>query len=253
MGYVLTFAIQKGGSGKTASVISLAPIFAQWGARVLVVDTDPQANLTDGLGVDDDSFEYTTYEVLLNPEQGTEFATVKTQYGVDLVPSNIDLAGAEYELSAKIGRELLLAKAIKQARQTYDYILIDPPPTLGFFTLNALAAADAVIIPMQTHPDAYKAVPKLEATIDAVRELNSQLHIGGVFCTMTDRTSVSQTLEDQVRKRYEQVMFRTNIPRNTAMPEAKLARQPVSVYAPRSAAAVAYHDLAREIEGRYGR
>jgi chromosome partitioning protein len=253
MAHVLAFAIQKGGTGKTASVTNLSPMFAERGARVLAVDLDPQANLTEGLGIATDSYEYSSYEVLLNPEQGTAFATIKTAFGVDLVPSTLDLAGAELELAAKIGREMLLAKALKKARDQYDYILLDPPPTLGFFTINALVAADAVIIPLQAHPDAYKALPKLEATIELVRELNPGLHIGGVFCTITDHTNVSQTIEEKAYKRYGDLMFKTKIPRNTALPEAKLANQPISLYAPRSASATAYYALVREIEERYDR
>lgn len=252
MGHVLVFAIQKGGSGKTASVVSLAPIFAEHGARVLAIDIDPQTNLTEGLGIDPTSYDYSSYEVLLNPEQGVGYATIKTEYGVDLVPSTIDLAGAELELAGKIGREMLLFEALKEARQSYDYILIDPPPTLGLFTLNALTAADAVLIPMQTHPDAFKAIPKLESTVELVRKLNPALHIGGIFCTLTDNTNVSQVLEKKVRDQYGELVFRTSIPRNTKMPEAKLARIPISAYSPHSAAAVAYYDISREIEARYG-
>src|SRR3712207_2199554 len=138
MGTVFVFAIQKGGVGKTASVNTLSPLLAQRGARVLAIDIDPQANLTEGLGVELDTYEYSSYEVLLNPEQGIAFATIKTRWGVDLVPSTLDLAGAELELAGQLGRELLLHKALQQARKQYDYILIDPPPTLGLFTINAL-------------------------------------------------------------------------------------------------------------------
>ncbi len=253
MGHVLAFVIQKGGVGKTASVNNLAPMLAARGARVLAIDIDPQANLTEGLGVETDSYDYSSYEVLLNPEQGTHFATVQTSSGVDLVPSTLDLAGAELELAGKIGRETLLSKALRQARAQYDYILIDPPPTLGLFTINAMAAADALIIPMQTHPDAYKALPKLEATIEQVRDLNADLHIGGIVCTLTDNTNVSQVIEQRVRERYGELVFRTNIPRNTKLAEAKMAKQPITSYAPQSAGAVAYDQLSQEIEGRYGR
>jgi chromosome partitioning protein len=253
MGHVLAFAIQKGGSGKTASVYNLGPLLAERGAKVLVIDIDPQANATDGLGVDTSTHEYSTYEVLLNPQEGTGFATITTDVGVDLIPSTIDLAGAELELAGKIGREQLLAKALRKTRDQYDYILIDPPPTLGLFTINALAAADAVLVPVQAHPDAYKAIPTLEATIDLVRDLNSRLQLGGMFCTMTDRTNVSVTIEEKTREQYGTLVFRTTIPRNTTIAEAKLARQPISTYAPTSAGGVAYAQLAEEIEERYGR
>ena len=250
MGIVVAFPIQKGGSGKTAAVVNLAPIFAEWGLRVLAVDLDPQANLTEGLGISSDSYEYSSYEVLLNPEQGTSFATLQTSYGVDLVPSTLDLAGAELELSGKIGREMLLAKALKQVRGDYDYIFLDPPPTLGLFTVNALAAADVVIIPMQTHPDAYKALAKLEATIGLVHELNPKVHIGGIICNLTDSTNVSQVIEEKARLQYGDLVFTTPIPRNTKIPEAKLAGVPITVYSPKSQGAQAYYQLAREMKER---
>src|SRR3712207_1345373 len=154
MGHVFTFAIQKGGSGKTASAYNLGPIFAERNAKVLIIDIDPQANATDGLGVDIGSYNYSIYEVLLNPQRGVEFATLTTNWGVDLVPSpGIDLQGANDELAGKIGRELILSKALKQAREQYVYILIDPNPALTLLTINALAAADAILIPVQTHPE----------------------------------------------------------------------------------------------------
>lgn len=253
MAHILAFVIQKGGVGKTASVNNLAPMLVQRGARVLAIDIDPQANLTEGLGIDADTYEYSSYEVLLNPEQGVGFATLRTPSGVDLVPSTLDLAGAELELAGKIGRETLLGKALRKAREQYDYILIDPPPTLGLFTINALAAADAVLIPLQTHPDAYKALPKLEATIELVRELTPTLHIGGIFCTLTDNTNISQVIEQRVRAQYTDLVFKTTIPRNTKLAEAKLAKQPITMYAPNSPGAAAYDQLSREIEARYGR
>jgi chromosome partitioning protein len=132
---------------------------------VLLIDIDPQANLTQGLGFDLDQLEYSIYEVLLNPDNGAAFATVQTDAGVDLIPSTLDLAGAEAELAGKVGRELILREALKDASAHYDYILIDSPPNLGLFTLNALAAADSVIVPLQVHVYAFKAMPTLEKTI----------------------------------------------------------------------------------------
>lgn len=252
MAHVLAFAIQKGGVGKTASVNNLGPILAARGARVLVIDLDPQANLTDGLDVELDAEGYFSYEVLLNPQQGTAFATQPTAYGVDLVPSTLDLASAELELAGKIGREQLLTKALRTTRDQYDYILIDPPPTLGIFTLNALTAADAVLIPLQTHPDAFKALPKLEATIALVRELNPRVQLGGIFGTITDTTNVSQVIEQRARQQYPDLMFTTTIPRNVKLAEAKLAKQPIRAYTPHSPGARAYTQLAQEIEERYG-
>lgn len=257
MAHTLAFAMQKGGVGKTTTALSLGVALAQRGARVLLVDIDPQANLTQGLGVDPAEVEYSIYEVLLNPEQGTGFATLTTDVAdgrVALVPSTLDLAGAELELAGKVGRELLLREALAATRTPYDYILIDPPPSLGLFTLNALAAADAVIVPLQTHAYAFKAMPKLESTIGLVRKLNPQLAIGGIVCTLVDRrTNLSQVVETQIRQTYGDLVFTTVIPTNTKLAEAPAAGVPIATYAPTSAGAQAYAALAQEVEARYGR
>jgi chromosome partitioning protein len=254
MAHVLALAMQKGGVGKTTTALSLGVALAALGARVLLIDIDPQANLTQGLGIDPGDVEYSIYEVLLNPEQGTAFATLTTDAGVDLVPSTLALAGAELELAGKVGREMLLRKALKGTRDKYDFILLDPPPSLGIFTLNALAAADAVIVPLQVHAYAFKAMPQLEATIDLVRELNPSLAIGGIVCTLVDkRTSLSQIVETQIRAQYNDLVFQTVIPVNTKLAEAPAVGSPISTYAPDSAGARAYAALAQEVEQRYGR
>lgn len=254
MAHILTLAMQKGGVGKTTTSLSLGVALAQRGAKVLLIDIDPQANLTQGLGIDPADLEYSVYEVLLNSQHGTSFATVTTDSGVDLVPSTLALAGAELELAGKVGRELLLRKALKQARDQYDYVLIDPPPSLGLFTLNAMAASDAVIVPLQTHAYAFKAMPQFEATIDLIKELNPPLQIGGIVCTLADRrTNLSQLVEQQIRERYGDLVFATVIPMNTKLAEAPAAGEPINVYAPESAGARAYAALAEEVEGRYAR
>jgi chromosome partitioning protein len=254
MSHVLAFTMQKGGVGKTTTTLNVGVALVQRGARVLVIDIDPQANLTQGLGADPEKLDYSIYEVLLNPEQGTAFATVTTDAGVDLIPSTLALAGAELELAGKVGRELLLRKALKSVGNHYDYILIDPPPSLGLFTLNALAVADAAIVPLQVHAYAFKAMPQLEATIELVRELNPKLHIGGIVCTLSDRrTLLSQTVEKQIRSRYEDLVFSTVIPINIKLAEAPAAGEPISTYAPGSTGAIAYAALAEELEVRYAR
>jgi len=245
---------KKAASASATTALSLGVALAARGARVLLIDIDPQANLTQGLGIDPGDVEYSIYEVLLNPEQGTAFATLTTASGVDLVPSTLALAGAELELAGKVGREMLLRKALKGTRDRYDFILLDPPPSLGIFTLNALAAADAVIVPLQVHAYAFKAMPQLEATIELVRELNPQLAIGGIVCTLVDkRTSLSQIVETQIRAQYGDLVFQTIIPVNTKLAEAPAVGTPISIYAPDSAGARAYAALAQEVEQRYGR
>lgn len=254
MAHILALAMQKGGVGKTTTTLSLGVALMQRGANVLLIDIDPQANLTQGLGVDPAAVDYSIYEVLLNPDQGTNFATISTAVGVDLIPSTLALAGAELELAGKVGREMLLRKALRTSHEQYDYILIDPPPSLGLFTLNALATAHAVLVPLQVHAYAFKAMPQLEATIDLVRDLNPALDIGGIVCTLVDRrTNLSQIVEQQIRGRYGDLVFTTVIPMNVKLAEAPAAGEPISMYAPNSVGAQAYAALAAEVEARYGR
>jgi chromosome partitioning protein len=254
MGYTFALAMQKGGVGKTTTTLSLGTMLAGRGRRVLLIDLDPQANLTQGLGIDPAELEYSVYEVLLNPERGVGFATRSLPGGVDLVPASLDLAGAELELAGKVGRELLLRKALRATRATYDYILIDPPPSLGIFSLNALATADAVIVPLQLHAYALKAMPQLEATVELVKEIHPALTIGGIVCTLADqRTNLSRQIEQQVRDRYGTLVFETVIPTNVKLAEAPSTGTPIGVYAPQSAGAQAYAALADELEARYRR
>lgn len=250
----LAISMQKGGVGKTTTTLNLGVGLAARGKRVLLVDLDPQANLTQGLGVDADVLEYSVYEVLLNPDHGVGFATVETNAGVDLIPSTLALAGAELELAGKVGREGLLRRALRRDAARYDFVLIDSPPSLGLFTLNALTAADSVIVPLQTHVYALRAMPQLEATIALVRELNPGLAVSGIVCTFADRrTNLSPMVEAQAREQYGELVFHTVIPVNTRLAEAPIAGEPISVFAPTSSGAVAYAALAEEVAHRYAK
>ncbi|MCG8349884.1 MAG: AAA family ATPase, partial [Chloroflexales bacterium] len=252
MGKVIALAMQKGGVGKTTTTLSLGVALAERGRKVLLIDIDPQANLTQGLGIDPSELAYSVYEVLLNPEQGSAFATRTTGVDVDVIPSALELAGAELELAGKVGRELLLRKALRTSRAAYDYILIDPPPSLGIFSLNALAAAEFVLVPLQLHAYALKAMPQLEKTIELVREINPGLAIGGVVCTQADRrTNLSQIVEVEVRQHYGELVYTTVIPVNVKLAEAPTLGTPISRYAPSSAGAQAYAALAEEVEARH--
>jgi chromosome partitioning protein len=252
MGHIICFAMQKGGVGKTTTTLNVGVGLAVLGAKVLLVDIDPQANLTSGLGLDPAALKYSVYEVLLNSSKGVEFATIPTAAGVDLVPSTLALAGAELELSGKIGREFLLRDALVPVIPYYDYILIDPPPSLGLFTVNALVAASTVIVPLQAQSYALQAIPQLEATMGLVRKLNQSLAIGGLVITMHDkRTALSPAVERQARELYGELVFNTVIPLNTKLAEAPAAGEPISKYAPDSPGARAYEALAEEVKKRY--
>ena len=252
MAHRIAFCMQKGGVGKTTTSLNLGAVLAKEGAKVLVVDLDPQANLTMGLGVNLDELEYSIYEVLLNPHHGHAFATLSLDSGLDIIPSTLALAGAELELAGKVGREILLRKALLAADEIYDYILIDSPPSLGLFTLNALAAAQTVIVPLQVHAFAFKAMPQLQATIDLVRDLNPPLRIGGIVCTLVDkRTNLSRVIEEQIRAQYGDLVFTTTIPTNIKLAEAPAASEPISRYAPDSTGSKAYERLGKEVMKRY--
>jgi chromosome partitioning protein len=250
---VLAFAMQKGGVGKTTTTLAVGVELAKLGKRVLLVDIDPQGNLTQALGFDPTQLRKSVYDVLLNPTHERSEAILHTEHGVDLIPATLALAAAELTLASVFGRELRLRTAILELRHDYDFILIDSPPSLGIFTVNAMTAADAVIVPLQAHVFALQALPQLEETISIVRQLNPNLRIGGIAVTMIDRrTSVNQVVEDAVRQQYGDLVFKAVIPFNVKLVEAPAAGQPISVYAPGSSGARAYHELAQEVVARYG-
>lgn len=250
---IIALCLQKGGVGKTTSTLGLGVELAHMGARVLVVDIDPQGNLTQALGYDPTEIAHSTYEVLLNPTHDPAFAVLHTEHGPDLLPANLTLAGAEMTLAGRYGREMLLRSALGPIRDRYDFILIDTPPSLGLLTGNALTAADTVLVPLQAHAFALKALPQLEEAIAIVHALNPALHIGGIALTMVDkRTSINRLIEDQARAQYGDLVFKTVIPFNVKLVEAPAVGQPIAAYAPGSSGAAAYHDLAREVIARYG-
>lgn len=254
MPVILAVTMQKGGVGKTTTTLNLAADLATKGKRVLAVDIDPQASLTEGLGVDPNSIEHTIYNVLLNTDYDPAYATLQTSTGVDLIPANIALASAEMQLSAAVGREMLLHEALAHVNDRYDYILIDPPPSLGLYTYNALAAATAAIVPVKA-TDVYgmKAIPHLEAAIKLIRKINPSLHIGGFLLTQADtRLNINRVIETQLRENYKEAVFKAVIPFNSKQAETPALGQPITVYAPTSAAAVAYQHFTEEVLARYG-
>lgn len=255
MGHVFALTMPKGGVGKTTTAQNLGVNLGRVGAKVLLIDLDPQANLSISLGINLEELEYSVYDVLHNPKKGCSFAVIGTEYDVDILPSKIDLAGAELDFAGMTARESLLKLAMCKIVDQYDYILIDAPPTLGLFSMNAMTAADVVIVPLQLQVYAFKAaMPQLEAGIDVIRErLNPDIEIGGIVGTMFDaRTNLSKSVDRLAREKYGDVVFETVIPHSTKLAESPAAGQPISVYDPDGAASIAYAKLTREVVGRYG-
>jgi len=254
VGRILACSNQKGGVGKTTTVVNLATSLAQAGASVLVVDLDPQGNATSGFGVDRSAIRESMYEVLLG---ASSLADTHVSTRVDrlrLAPSAIALAGAEVELASAIGRERRLDRALETSRNAFDWIFIDCPPSLGLLTINALTAADAVLVPIQCEYYALEGLTQLIATIDLVRDhLNADLAIAGVLLTMYDaRTNLSAEVAAEVRRHLDGSVFETIVPRSVRLSEAPSHGLPIALYRPDSRGAEAYEALARELRSRYG-
>ena len=249
---IIATAMQKGGVGKTTTALAVGAELAHSGRRVLLVDLDPQSNLTQGLGFDPtELIGSSVYEAMLNPDQAESYK-LHSEIGVDLLPATLELAGAEIAFAGRFGRELLLRNTLAPLRRSYDFIIIDSPPSLGLFTVNALTAADSIIVPMQAHVFALGAMAQLENTIGMIRQLNPQLNIGGIVITMVDRrTSVNALIEAEARERYGDLVFQTTIPFSTKITEAPAAGVPVTEYAADSAGAKAYRALAEEVRQRW--
>jgi chromosome partitioning protein len=244
-------ANQKGGVGKTTTVVNLASQLVQAGDRVLVVDLDPQGNATSGFGVDRAGLSASVYDAVID-DVPLETVRVTTATGVDLVPSAVALAGAEIELATVQGRERRLARLLQPLAARYDLILIDCPPSLGLLTVNALTAADAVLIPLQSEYYALEGLTQLLATIDLVRDhLNPRLAIDGVVLTMADgRTNLSAEVDAEARRHLGRLVYTTVIPRSVRLSEAPSHGLPIDRYAPTSRGAEAYAALAGEFRAR---
>lgn len=247
---IYAVANQKGGVGKTTSVINLGAMLSGRGLRTLIVDIDPQANATSSLGVNKFDVQYSTYDMLLEEVDLDQILTHSDSYNVDVLPSNPALAGAEVELVTALGREYRLQSAFREVAGRYDYVLIDCPPSLGLLTVNALAAAtNGVLIPVQCEYLALEGLTQLLQTVELVqRFLNPQLQIRGMIMTMYDsRTNLSKQVVEEVRRHFKETVFRTIIPRSVRLSEAPSHGLPVSLYAPNSAGSVAYRLLAAEL------
>jgi len=247
---VLAISNQKGGVGKTTTAISLAAALSEKGSKVLLVDLDPQANATSGLGVSK-QHPRSVYGVLVRDEPIAAAIQPTSVPGLDILPSSPDMAGAEVELVPLLAREFRLRDALPKAGE-YDTVLIDCPPSLGLLTVNALAAADAVLIPVQCEYYALEGLAQLLSTIEAVRtRLNARLEVLAIVLTMEDRRNrLSMQVTEEVIRHFPQLVARVRIPRAVRLAEAPSHGQPISVYDPGSRAAQAYSDLAQEVAMR---
>jgi chromosome partitioning protein len=248
---IYAVAQQKGGVGKTTTVINLGAALAERGKRVLLVDMDPQGALTAGVGENPPAISRTIYDVLRDSALTLQEVVLKTALGMELVPANIDLAAAEIELANEPGRERILAEKLQPMAAAYDFVLIDCPPSLGLLTLNALTAATDVLIPVQTQYFALRGLDLLFGTIQKVRSrINPGLEIRGILPTMVDgRTIHSREVLQELRNTYGQQVCKTAIPQTIKIADAQVAAQPVQAFAPASPASEAYRDLAREVAG----
>jgi chromosome partitioning protein len=246
MGRVIAFANQKGGVAKTTSTLNLAVAFAECGLRVLMIDLDPQGNLTMSQGLNPDTIERSMFDVLVHRLPITE---IIQRCEVDLAVSSIDLAGAELALSSMIGRERALEKALLPARDSYDYIMIDTPPSLGLLTINAFVASDGVIVPVQCEYLSLRGLVQLENTLAMVREnLNPRVEIDGILPTMYDaRTLHSREAIDILEENFGDLVFDTRIRKTIRYAEAPVKGLSVLKYDPKGEAAALYRDLAKEV------
>ncbi|MGB2695907.1 MAG: AAA family ATPase [Dehalococcoidia bacterium] len=244
---VIALANQKGGVGKTTTAINLGAAVAARDKRVLIIDLDPQANATSGLGLRPDD-EASMYQVLMGQKTLTDVILATASERLFVVPSSPDLAGAEVELAAMMAREYRLKRAMETGLESFDIVFIDCPPSLGLLTVNGLAAADEVIVPVQCEYLALEGLGQLTHTLDLVRRnLNTRLELRGLLLTMYDkRTSLSQQVAEEVRRHFANT-FHAIIPRNVRVSEAPSHGVPINVYDPRSPAALAYDEAAEEL------
>jgi len=255
VGQTIACANQKGGVGKTTTVVNLGSYLALFGERVLIIDLDPQGNATSGLGFDRNSIERSIYDAIVDGVSLRELTLPGPVDELEVVPSTIALASAEVELAPIEGRERRLSRLLAEVEADYDYILIDCPPSLGLLTVNALTAADSVLIPLQCEYYALEGLTQLLATLDLIRDhLNPELDIKGVVLTMFDaRTKLSADVANEVRRHLGDHVFKTVIPRNVRLSEAPSHGQPISRYAPDSTGALAYAALTNELRARDNR
>ncbi|MDR0925802.1 MAG: AAA family ATPase [Hungatella sp.] len=252
MGRIIAIANQKGGVGKTTTAINLSACLAESRQRVLAVDFDPQGNETSGLGVEKSSIERTVYDLLVGECEIEECLITNVQENLDLLPSNVDLAGAEIELLEIENKETLLKTYLEKIKKHYDFIIIDCPPSLNLLTINALTAANTVLVPIQCEYYALEGLSQVLKTVNLVKKkLNPALEMEGVVFTMYDaRTNLSLEVVESVKNNLNQNIYKTIIPRNVRLAEAPSHGMPINLYDSRSAGAESYRLLAAEVISR---
>ena len=249
MGKIIAIINQKGGVGKTTTAINVSACLAARGKKVLVIDSDPQGNTSSGLGINGKEAESTTYDCLVNGVSMEEVMVATEYKNLSLSPGNINLAGAELELVDAENREQRLKEALAEVKEQFDFIFIDCPPSLGLITLNAFAAADSVLIPIQCEYYALEGLAQLTRTIKMVKQgLNPELKIEGILLTMFDsRTNLSVQVAEEVKKYFGATVYQTVIPRNVRLSEAPSYGMPIIAFDKNSKGAVCYKKLASEV------